>query len=321
MHWAQALSQLHARIAPRFARPEPRRRALSYLQGLLSSVERKKREEAAEALQEMLYKQRQGKLITGPKITVRQYMEYWFEIHRASLKLSTSALYRRHLDNHILPDLGHHKLQSLTVDQVQAFYSQKQQDGLSARTLRTFHAILSTAFKDAVRWKRLSINVCEHVTLPRVSKLDVKPLNQEQAKCLVAIAKGSPLESLLTLALVTGMRLGEILALHWNEINFEEKTLRVRHTVDYIQGYGYVETEPKTESSRRTIALPQVALDALKQHRTIQLQARIHIGAAWKDQGLVFTNEHGGYLGRTWVHASSRDCSSRQVYSLCAFMT
>src|SRR5579863_1644044 len=135
--------------------------------------------EAATALNEMLYQQRQGKLATGPRQTVKQYLEYWIEIHRASVKVSTYVLYRRLMENHILPEIGHYQLQSLTVDQVQAFYSKKQQEELAPRTLHNFHAILSTAFKDAVKWKRLSVNVCEYVTLPRISTYEVKPLDQE----------------------------------------------------------------------------------------------------------------------------------------------
>jgi integrase len=115
-------------------------------------------------------------------------------------------------------------------------------------------AILSAAFKDAVRWKRLSHNVCDAVKLPRLNQHEVRPLDQEQTRRLLAVAKGSPLECLLTLALVTGTRLGEILALRWSDISFEEKMLQVRHTVDFIQGHGYVETEPKTARSRRTNA-------------------------------------------------------------------
>ncbi|HEY6539795.1 MAG TPA: tyrosine-type recombinase/integrase [Ktedonobacteraceae bacterium] len=257
--------------------------------------------EAATALNEMLYQQRQGKLATGPRQTVKQYLEYWIEIHRASVKVSTYVLYRRLLDNHILPELGNYQLQSLTVDQVQAFYAKKQQEQLAPRTLHNFHAILSTAFKDAVKWKRLSVNVCEHVTLPRISKYEVKPLDQEQAKRLLDVARGGRLECLLTLALVSGMRVGEMLALRWGDINFEEKSLQVRHTVNFIEGYGFVETEPKTESSRRTIALPQVAVDTLQQHRTTQLTTRLKAGADWQELNLVFPNEHGGYLGRAWV--------------------
>jgi len=259
-------------------------------------------EEAATALNEMLYEQRRGKLVTGPRQTVEQYLEYWLEIHRAALKISTYAVYRRHLTNHLLPGLGHYQLQSLTIDQVQAFYAKKQQEGLSPGTLRLLHAILLTAFKDAMKWRKLSFNVCENVTLPRMSKRDVNPLDQEEAKRLLTVAKGGSLECLLTLALVTGMRLGELLALRWSDINFDGELLQVCHTVDFIQGYGFVETEPKTESSKRILALPQVALNALKQQRATQLEARLKVGSAWQDQGLVFTNEHGSYLGRSWVH-------------------
>lgn len=258
-------------------------------------------EEAATALNEMLYEQRQGRLVAGPRQTVGQYLEYWLEIHRAGLKLSTYAVYRRHLRNHLIPGLGQYQLQSLTVDQVQALYDRKQQEGMAPATIRYLHRILSAALKDAVKWKRLSFNVCEYVTLPRLSKQTMHALDQEQAKQLLAVAKGGRFECLLTLALVTGMRLGELLALRWSDINFEREWLQVCHTVAYIQGFGLVETEPKTDSSRRTLVLPQVALTALKQHRATQLETRLTMGTAWHDQGLVFTNQCGGYLNRGWV--------------------
>ncbi len=270
--------------------------------GEIKQYYRKSQQDALKVLRKAQLEQEQGRLATGPRQTVRQYLEYWLEIHQATLKLSTCALYRRHLDNHILPGLGHYQLQSLTADQVQAFYAKKQKEGLSASTLRLLHAILYTAFKDAVQWKRLSHNVCDAVKLPRLNQHEVRPLDQEQARRLLAVAKGTPLECLLTLALVTGMRLGEILALRWIDISFEEKTLQVRHTVDFIQGRGYVETEPKTARSRRTLALPQIAMDALKQHRTAQLETRLQVGARWKEQGLVFPNGCGWYLGRTRIH-------------------
>ena len=264
----------------------------------------KTRREVQEMLMKALHEQQQGILATGPKQSVKDYLNYWLEeVHGASLKLSTYALYRRHLDNHLIPVLGHIQLQKLTADQVQAFCSKKSKEGLSAGTVRLLHTILYAALQDAVRWKRLAINVCDAVTLPRLTRPEIQPLDQEQAQQLLEAAKGNRLECLLTLAIATGMRLGEILALRWEDINIEERMLRVRHTVDYVPGHGKVESEPKTEHSRRSIMLPQFVIDALKQHRAYQLESRLKAGATWREQGLVFPNRRGGYFSRMRLYA------------------
>ena len=260
----------------------------------------KTREEVAEKLHAAQVEKRQGLLRTGPKLTVENYLNYWLEeIHRPKVKLSSYALYRRHLDNHIIPALGHMQLQKLTADHVQAFCSKLQKEGLSAVTIRHLYTILHKALKDAVRLKRLAINVCDTVTPPRLTRHEMQSLTSEEAQRLLEAARGHRLESLLTLALATGMRLGEILALCWTDIDFEGRTLQVRHTVDYIKGFGITESEPKTKSSRRTIMLPQFVVNVLKQHRIDQLGERLKAGVDWQEQGLVFPTSRGTYFHRS----------------------
>ena len=110
------------------------------------------------------------------------------------------------------------------------------------------------------------------------------------------IARGHRLEALLTLALTTGMRRGELLALRWQDINFDTKSLHIVRTLSRLVGYGFIETEPKTSKSRRKIILPGLVLDLLKQHRAHQLEERLKAGAQWHDHDLVFSNTHGGFL-------------------------
>src|SRR6266487_4384605 len=109
------------------------------------------------------------------------------------------------------------------------------------------------------------------------------------------------LEMLLTMAVVTGMRRGELLALRWSNIDFEHQTLLVLHTVDYIPGYGYVETEPKTKTGKRRISLPSFLIDMLKQHRVQQLEQRLKVGDAWENRDLVFPDLHGGYFNPNYL--------------------
>jgi len=153
--------------------------------------------------------------------------------------------------------------------------------------------------KDAVRWKRLTVNVCTTVTPPRLTTQEMQPLNKEQARQLLEVAKESRLHCLLTLALATGMRLGELLALRWEDIDLENGALQVRHTVDYINGHGLTESEPKTASSRRNIILPQFVVKELEQHRIHQAQARKKAGRAWEERGLVFPNNNGRHFNRS----------------------
>ncbi len=261
--------------------------------------------EAIAARRKMLNDFEQGRIATGPQQKLKEYLEYWLEeAHKPTLKISTYALYRRHLDNHIIPHLGHIQLKKLTSDHVQAFCANLLQEGLKSGTVRLVHTILSTALDDAVRWKRIPINVCETVKLPRHARRKVQPLDEEQARRLVKAAQGSRLDAIIFLALTTALRLGEILALRWEDIDLEKKTLQVRHTVDYIWKQGWVEDEPKSASSNRSLVLPHVTVEVLKQHRALQLEGRLKAGAKWKDMGLVFPNRNGGYFRRARLYAN-----------------
>jgi integrase len=261
------------------------------------------REEVHEKLLAAQNEKRQGKLRSGPKQTVRDYLNYWLEeIHRPKIKISTYALYRLNLDNHLIPALGHIQLHKLTTDQVQSFCAEKLRNGYKPGTVRLMYSILHAELKDAVRKKRLSLNVCDAVDLPRMIQHEIQPLTMEQAHILLAAARQGRLECLLTVALVTGMRLGELLALRWSEVDMTRGILQVRRTVNRIKGFGITESEPKTESSKRSIVLPPFVIDTLVQHRASHNDARIKAGFKWQELGLVFPNTQGGYMRRPKLH-------------------
>jgi integrase len=108
--------------------------------------------EAADALNEMLYEHKRGMLAMGPKQKLKDYLEQWFEeVRRPNLRLSSYLRYRGVLNNHILPELGNIPLQSLTAQKVQSFYARKRKEGLSASSLHTIHKILHGALDTAVQ--------------------------------------------------------------------------------------------------------------------------------------------------------------------------
>ena len=246
-----------------------------------------KRDEAANAL-------RRGMLPVGTNVTVQEYLENWLEnIHKPTIRLSSYLNYRKLLKNYLVPELGKIKLQKLTPQQISAFYSKKINDGLSPKTVHDIHGVLHKAIDSAVKWEMLPRNVCDAVTPPRIPHKEKNVLTRQQARTLLDQVKAHRLEALLVLAVITGMREGEILALRWQDIDFEDNSLQVQRAVSYLKGYGYVESEPKTAKSRRMIKLPVFVVNVLRQHQIQQEEQRKEVGKAWIEKELVFTNAQG----------------------------
>ena len=251
-------------------------------------------------IDEALHDLRRGMLVTGPNITVQEYMEQWLEeIHKPTVKLSTHKNYQELLVNYIIPGLGRIKLQALTPQQVQAFYSKKLSDGLSPKSVNNIHGLLHKALSNAVKWNILPRNVCDAVTPPRVPRKEKTVLTIEQAYIFLRQIKNHRLEALFTMAIVTGMRCGELLALRWQDIDLGDCRLQVKRTVRYIKGYGHIESEPKTVKSRRQIRLPLFVVEVLLRHKVQQEEQRKESAGAWVERDSVFATAKGNYIALT----------------------
>jgi integrase len=258
----------------------------------------KTQKEALEKLRKAQREQEQGILATGPQQTIKQFLEYWLEdVHKLKVRPGTYEVYRTVLDNHLIPVLGHIKLQKLTTQQVQTLYAKKLKEGLSSQRVQTIRAVLHKALDHAKRIKLVGSNVCDDVeALPRQAQQEMLPLTPEQAHMLLQKVRERRLEAVLTLALTTGMRKGEILSLRWQDIDLQKNTLQVRHTVSYRGRGKFIEGEPKAEKSKRKITLPQFVVETLKRHHTMQLETRLQAGTRWVDNDLVFPNKRGAFM-------------------------
>ena len=255
----------------------------------------KTRQEAHRKKNEMLRELERGMLATGPQRKLGEYIQDWLEnTHKGKLRLSVYLNYRKHV-KHIVAGLGDIWLQKLTPQQVQSFLTKKLDEGLSPKYVREMLGVLRLALKNAVQWGYISRNVCELVTRPRVPKHDIAPLTLEQAQRFRQHLQGHRFEVLITMAVVTGMRRGELLSLRWSDIDFQRGILQVLHTVDRFTGYGYVEGEPKSAAGVRSIRLPAFLMEMLKQHR-VQQVAQKSQAKTWQERDLVFPNSRGGYL-------------------------
>lgn len=129
----------------------------------------------------------------------------------------------------------------------------------------------------------------------------------EQAQTLLATVRGHKWEALFTLALATGMRRGELIALKWQDINLKTGTLQVVRVLTRVptnmpkREHVYVEAEPKTQKSRRSVLIAPFALEALKEHRVRQLEAKLKAGPFWQEHDYVFCTLHGTHLGPNHV--------------------
>lgn len=260
----------------------------------------KTRAEVAKKLAKALSDRDGGLVFDDKGLTVKEYLERWLnDSVKGSVKQRTFENYAYVVRLHLVPTLGHIKLKALTPAHVQSLYRAKQDSGLSARTVRLVHTTLHKALKQAVRWGLVPRNVTEAVVPPKLSRdarKEIRPLSQEQARALLAAARGDRLEALYVLAVTAGLRQGELLGLRWQDVDLEGGTLSVRQQLTRSNEYGLRFTEPKSKKSRRSIKLAKSAVDALKRHRVAQNEERLRLGSLWQDQGLVFTSGTGGPL-------------------------
>jgi integrase len=256
----------------------------------------KTQKEVVDKLQKGQGEKRQGTLITTPDQRLEVYLTQWLAAYKPAVRLATYNIKSYIVYGHIIPALGHVPLQRLTPQHIRAFYASEMNAGLKPQTVRGYHLTLHKALAQAVKDGLIARNVCDLIDPPKPIKREMQTLNEEQARLLLETAKGHRLEILLVLAIATGMREGEMLALRWSDIDMDRGVLFVRRTVKRVGKYGIVETEPKTAKSKRQITLPDFVVTALKQHGEKQQALKIKMGERWKDKGLVVCNHFGGFI-------------------------
>jgi integrase len=157
-------------------------------------------------------------------------------------------------------------------------------------------AFCTVHLEDAERLGLVQRNVSKHVRAARRDTAEIQTMTEEQANQFLAVAKDDRFYALYVLALMTGMREGELLGLRWSDVNLKTGSLQVSVAVQEADR-GFILAEPKTAYSKRRITLPSTAVEALRQHRSKQDEERLKAGEMWNAApGLVFANIHGGLM-------------------------
>ena len=253
----------------------------------------KTRQEAAAKLTAALRDHDRGLPIVGEKQTLQQYLTHWLEVVRPRLRPRSFTRYEEVIRLHVIPMLGRTSLAKLSALQLQQLYSAKLAEGQAPASVARLHAVIRRALNEAMRLDLISRNPATLVTAPRAQRTEQQVLTPEQVHVLLNAAEGHPLQAFFTLLLMTGMRRGEGLALHWADVHLDEGYADVKYTLEYSKGGTYTFAPPKTERSRRRVPLNATAISALRRHRAQQLQQRLAMGEAWCDEDLVFTNTIG----------------------------
>ena len=285
--------------------------------GSRKSAYGKTRKEALAKAKKIQQQIEQNTYVPPSRETVAEYLERWLNLQRVQWEDGTYIYRRCHVETHLIPALGRIKLQQLSLENIQALYVKLQTEKqLKPRTIRLIHATLKQALDAAVRERKIALNPARDAILPKIPKTEMRYLSAEEFARLLEASQTHRHGNLFILAIATGMRRGELLALKWEDVDLENSVLHVRRSLSYHNpdktGPQYKEVSPKTASGMRTILLPDFAVTALRQQHTRVLEKRLR-AKRWTDLDLVFPNSKGEHLAPMNVVSSYKHF--RRVYN------
>lgn len=250
--------------------------------------------DAQRALTAALHQRDTGFEVLPGRMTVAHFLQRWLSDYAATnVAPSTHARYRVAVTKHLIPHIGALQLAALRPVHVQSLQAVCLKEGLSPRTVVQHHRILSEALKHAVRWQLIPTNPAAAISPPRFEAREMRFLSQPQLRDLLDSARGSFLRPLVYLAVHTGARSGELLAIRWSDLDLQVGRLSIVRTAQRIPGSGIVFSAPKTHRSRRPITLSSEAIAMLREHRAVQNASRLALGPAFEDNDLVFCQPTG----------------------------
>ena len=224
-----------------------------------------------------------------------QYLDKWLASYKNKVSGRTYQDALNMLRLHVRPILGKKKLSSIRPLDIQEMVNKLQEKGLSPRSARHAYSILFRALKQAVKWRLLVSNPAEAVDLPKQVRKEMKSLTPEQAQKFLEACDKAKFGLVFELALISGMRPEEYLALQWQDLDFKQNTVTVQRVIVWERWTNarYF-AEPKTPKSRRTIPLPVYLMKKLNKHRKAQLAHKLKMGEEYNNEyNLVFTSEIG----------------------------
>jgi integrase len=273
------------------------------------SVYAKTKREVLLKMNDIKYELAHGLFVDDRNLTVEVWIKTWLEeIKKNSLRASSFKAYESNIENHLLPSIGSLKLRNLKSIHINQMYNDllrrgniRTGNGLNARTIRSIHVILSEALSAAVSNGIIRINPCIQVSMPKANPKKINFLSDAEVTIFLDTIKSERLYAAYYLMLTTGMRRGELLGLRNSDIDFELKSISIEqallnNTVDLDDSgklLPYMIGLPKTEKSRRTVFLPESAINELRKFSILKKEEQLHAIEYTNEYDLFFTEVNG----------------------------
>ena len=253
------------------------------------------------------YEAKEGKYVSKSKETLSDLLNAWFK-NRQDLregKFATLNNYRQMLDFYILPKLGAIPIQEITSETLEDFFRElvkaggKKNRPLSHSTYRACVNVLSMGLNYAVSKKKLAFNPIVNVKRLKGRTKPIIAYSMQEIKLLLNNLSTYRLYAFFFLACHTGARRGELVALRWSDLNFNNQTLSINKTRGKSNGIDYEEDTTKNENGMRSIELSSDTVEILRAHKERQNLEQMVFGNAWQDTGYIFTKEDGSPIDPT----------------------
>lgn len=249
----------------------------------VSRTVRGSKKDADAALANLIRAQETGLDLSAARLTVSAFLDRWLQVSEERVKPRTHSRYAELIRLHAKPTLGVTQLTKLRPLHIEELYGMLRKRGLSGTTVLQVHRVLHAAFNQAVKWQLLDRNPADAVKAPRKTSQEAASLTAEQIPSLLKAVEPSQLELPTLIALGTGMRLGEVLGLRWQDVDLENATAHVRQTLQITMQFDI----PKSHRSIRSLTLPGFLVDALRSHKKVQNERRLLLGESWQDLDLI----------------------------------
>jgi len=253
------------------------------------------KKEAEKRRTELLHQLDTGTFIRPSKTTFAEYLERWSQDY-AKPKLSPRS-YERYagiIGKYLIPEMGNIPLTQLKTEHIQRHYTNIRSQGLKPETIRFHHAVIHKALQTAVKWGLLHRNAADGVDAPGKGHTEMQTCDDFEVRQFLEAAKNSVYYALFHTALFTGMRRSELLGLQWRDVEIQQ--IDVCRSLHHLKDGSYIFTQPKSEKSKRTIALAPSSVLVLAEHKERQQAIRTMLGETLGKDDLVFSTPQGSPL-------------------------
>ncbi len=251
-------------------------------------------------LRGILQKLDEGLYVKPDKITIEGWLNTWFDVYfKSNHRASTATVYDSHIRTYLIPSMGKVQLQKLRVDQIQRFVN-VQSKSKRPLTVWKMMEVFKAALKQATINGLIAKNPCVGVTLPKLEQREIDFLEADEQRKLLEALPDTDNGRALRFILNTGLRVSELCALRWSDVEADHFTVRqgaVRTKV-FDAKEGELKTTmtiapPKSKAGKREIPLVPATLAIFQQQRKLYAERKLAAGELWQDSGFVFSADSG----------------------------